>query len=49
MRPCEDLFEICLWEGDETNCNELFKLSYAYSGLCCSFNYLLEDDIRTDK
>ncbi|XP_011261833.1 sodium channel protein Nach isoform X2 [Camponotus floridanus] len=49
MRPCEDLFEICWWDGDEKNCTELFKLSYAYSGLCCSFNYVLEDDIRTDK
>ncbi|XP_029159943.1 sodium channel protein Nach-like [Nylanderia fulva] len=49
MRPCEDFFESCWWEGVETNCSELFKFSYTFSGVCCSFNYLLQDDIRTGR
>ncbi|XP_070161262.1 sodium channel protein Nach isoform X3 [Polyergus mexicanus] len=46
LRPCEDLFEYCRWDGDAKNCSELFKLSYTHSGICCSFNYLLEDEIQ---
>ncbi|KAM0730353.1 Sodium channel protein Nach [Formica fusca] len=49
LRPCEDLFEYCSWDDDAKNCSELFKLSYTHSGICCSFNYLLEDDIQTGR
>ncbi|XP_072753329.1 sodium channel protein Nach [Anoplolepis gracilipes] len=49
LRSCEDLFELCTWEGNKKDCNKLFKLSFTQSGVCCSFNYLLEDDIRTDR
>ncbi|XP_036140942.1 sodium channel protein Nach-like [Monomorium pharaonis] len=47
LRPCEDLFETCFWEGTEKNCSELFKVSYTYTGVCCSFNYHLEEFIET--
>ncbi|XP_029659471.1 sodium channel protein Nach-like [Formica exsecta] len=46
LRPCEDLFEYCWWDGNAKNCSELFKISYTHSGICCSFNYILEDDIQ---
>ncbi|CAL1676265.1 unnamed protein product [Lasius platythorax] len=49
LRSCEDLFESCWWEGIEKNCRELFKFSYTSFGVCCSFNYILEDDIRTGR
>ncbi|XP_011161973.2 sodium channel protein Nach [Solenopsis invicta] len=45
LRPCEDLFETCMWDGTERNCSELFKVSYTFKGICCSFNYLLEECI----
>lgn len=47
LRPCEDLFESCRWNGQPRNCSELFKISYTVTGVCCSFNYLLEDYILT--
>lgn len=45
LRPCEDLFESCAWNELNINCSELFKVSYTIAGVCCSFNYLLEDYI----
>lgn len=47
LRPCEDLFESCAWDGINANCSELFKVSYTFTGICCSFNYLLEDYIKS--
>ncbi|KAL0132976.1 hypothetical protein PUN28_000597 [Cardiocondyla obscurior] len=47
LRPCEDIFESCAWNGNFKNCSELFKVSYTFAGICCSFNYLLEDYIET--
>jgi len=49
LRPCEDLFESCMWDDISKNCSELFKISYTYTGICCSFNYLLEDYIKNDR
>ncbi|KAL6444126.1 hypothetical protein ACFW04_001813 [Cataglyphis niger] len=49
LLSCEDLFESCWWDGAAKNCSELFKLSYTNSGICCSFNYLLENDIQTGR
>lgn len=49
MRPCDDYFESCWWDGVKKNCSELFKFSYTYAGVCCSFNYLLQDDIQTGR
>ncbi|XP_011685756.1 PREDICTED: sodium channel protein Nach [Wasmannia auropunctata] len=49
LRPCEDLFETCFWETHVRNCSELFKVSYTFTGICCSFNYLLEDFIKTGR
>ncbi|XP_018397371.1 PREDICTED: sodium channel protein Nach-like [Cyphomyrmex costatus] len=49
LRPCEDIFESCTWEGVDKNCNELFKISYTFAGICCSFNYHLEESIETGR
>ncbi|RLU22997.1 hypothetical protein DMN91_005275 [Ooceraea biroi] len=49
LRPCEDLFDSCSWNGETKNCSELFKVSYTFTGICCSFNYLLEDYIKTGR
>ncbi|XP_011862352.1 PREDICTED: sodium channel protein Nach-like [Vollenhovia emeryi] len=46
LRPCEDIFESCAWNDVNMNCSELFKVSYTFTGICCSFNYLLEDYIQ---
>ncbi|XP_071631096.1 sodium channel protein Nach [Temnothorax longispinosus] len=46
LRPCEDIFDFCSWNDDEKDCSELFKVSYTFAGICCSFNYLLEDYIK---
>lgn len=45
LRPCEDLIESCWWDGVKVNCSELFKVSRASQGICCSFNYQLENYI----
>lgn len=49
LRPCEDMFAACSWENSYRNCSELFKISYTFIGICCSFNYLLEDYIKNDR
>lgn len=46
LRPCEDMLEGCWFEGVQLDCRELFNESYTHSGICCSFNYLLEDYIN---
>ncbi|XP_012060814.1 PREDICTED: sodium channel protein Nach-like [Atta cephalotes] len=46
LRPCEDIFESCAWQDVDTNCSELFKVSYTFAGICCSFNYYLEESIK---
>ncbi|EFN86857.1 Sodium channel protein Nach [Harpegnathos saltator] len=45
LRPCEDLIESCWWDGEKKNCSEIFRVSHASQGVCCSFNFLLEDYI----
>ncbi|XP_025074186.1 sodium channel protein Nach-like [Pogonomyrmex barbatus] len=49
LRPCEDLFEICMWDDVVQDCNQLFKMSYTFAGICCSFNYVLEDYIESGR
>ncbi|XP_011068504.1 PREDICTED: sodium channel protein Nach-like [Acromyrmex echinatior] len=49
LRPCEDIFESCAWHNVDTNCSELFKISYTFAGICCSFNYYLEESIKTGR
>ncbi|KYQ54231.1 Sodium channel protein Nach [Trachymyrmex zeteki] len=49
LRPCEDIFESCTWEDVDKNCSELFKVSYTFAGICCSFNYHLEESIKTGR
>ncbi|KYN16896.1 Sodium channel protein Nach [Trachymyrmex cornetzi] len=49
LRPCEDIFESCAWQDVDTNCSKLFKVSYTFAGICCSFNYYLEESIKTGR
>lgn len=49
LRPCEDLFDYCSWDNVPRNCSDIFKMSYTFSGICCSFNYLLEESLQTGR
>lgn len=39
FQPCEKLLVVCTWKGEESPCEDLFKISRSSEGLCCSFNY----------
>ncbi|XP_076178172.1 sodium channel protein Nach isoform X2 [Ptiloglossa arizonensis] len=43
LKPCEDTVDLCWWNSERIDCNEFVTISYTSYGLCCSFNYLLED------
>ncbi|XP_017766213.1 PREDICTED: sodium channel protein Nach-like [Eufriesea mexicana] len=47
--PCEDIFESCWWSGERIDCTKSIKTSYSSYGLCCSFNYLLENYVGSQK
>nr|XP_012229391.1 PREDICTED: sodium channel protein Nach-like [Linepithema humile] len=49
LRPCEDLFDYCSWENISRNCSDLFKISYTFEGVCCSFNYHLEESVQSGR
>lgn len=36
---CEDIFEMCKWEGSTVACDKLFVKSLSMEGYCCTFNY----------
>ncbi|KOX77990.1 Sodium channel protein Nach [Melipona quadrifasciata] len=40
---CEDIFESCWWSMERIDCAKSIKPSYTSYGLCCSFNYFLEN------
>ena len=40
MHSCEDMFLMCLWKGQQVNCNDIFAIHQTDNGFCCSFNAL---------
>ncbi|XP_033197227.2 sodium channel protein Nach isoform X1 [Bombus vancouverensis nearcticus] len=46
---CEDMFESCWWSTERIDCTKSIKHSYSSYGLCCSFNYLLENYVGSQK
>ncbi|KAG7189338.1 hypothetical protein KM043_016991 [Ampulex compressa] len=46
LRPCEDIVESCFWDGEKRDCADVIRMSHSTRGICCSFNYLLEDHIN---
>ncbi|KAK2587764.1 hypothetical protein KPH14_003872 [Odynerus spinipes] len=49
LKPCEDMIDSCWWHGKRINCTDHIKQTHAYNGICCSFNYYLEDVIKYNK
>ncbi|XP_078039966.1 sodium channel protein Nach [Augochlora pura] len=49
LEPCEDMLESCWWSSERIDCGKSMSLSHSSYGLCCSFNYLLEDFVGRDK
>ncbi|XP_076246486.1 sodium channel protein Nach [Calliopsis andreniformis] len=49
LKPCDDIVESCWWNSEHIDCDESIKLSYTSYGLCCSFNYLLEELVGREK
>ncbi|XP_026667594.1 sodium channel protein Nach-like [Ceratina calcarata] len=43
LLPCVDIFDSCSWRFERIDCSKSIKESYTSYGVCCSFNYLLED------
>lgn len=38
MHTCDSMFLLCLWEGKEVNCKDIFEIRRTDNGYCCSFN-----------
>lgn len=36
---CKEMLVRCMWEGQLTECSQLFIEIYTTEGVCCSFNY----------
>ncbi|XP_076381737.1 sodium channel protein Nach [Megalopta genalis] len=49
LQPCDDMLESCWWSSERIDCKKSLLLSHSSYGLCCSFNYLLEDFVGRDK
>ncbi|CAK9832291.1 Sodium channel protein Nach [Anthophora retusa] len=43
LTPCEEMFESCWWSAERINCVKSMKTARSAYGLCCSFNYYLEE------
>ncbi|KAK1126912.1 hypothetical protein K0M31_004533 [Melipona bicolor] len=46
---CEDIFESCWWSMERIDCAKSIKPAYTSYGLCCSFNYFLENYVKSPK
>ncbi|XP_043525750.1 sodium channel protein Nach-like [Frieseomelitta varia] len=46
---CEDIFESCWWSMERIDCAKSIKPSYTSYGLCCSFNYFLDNYVKSPK
>ena len=40
MHACNDMLLMCIWKGEEVDCNEMFSIQKTDNGFCCSFNAL---------
>ncbi|KZC09551.1 Sodium channel protein Nach [Dufourea novaeangliae] len=49
LKPCEDVTNSCWWSGERIDCDQSIKISHTSYGLCCSFNYLLEEYVGREK
>ncbi|CAK9817075.1 Sodium channel protein Nach [Anthophora plagiata] len=49
LTPCEEIFESCWWSAERIDCAKSIKFARSVYGLCCSFNYYLEEYIRLGK
>ncbi|XP_012149447.2 sodium channel protein Nach-like [Megachile rotundata] len=49
LHPCEDIYESCWWNNERVDCNKFIKFSHTSYGLCCSFNYVLEQYVGRDQ
>ncbi|CAK9802740.1 Sodium channel protein Nach [Anthophora quadrimaculata] len=49
LTPCEEMFESCWWSTERIDCVKSMKVARSAYGLCCSFNYHLEEYIGLGK
>ena len=40
MHNCNDMLLMCIWKGEEVDCNDIFSIQKTDNGFCCSFNAL---------
>ena len=40
MHNCNDMLLMCIWKGEEVDCNDIFTIQKTDNGFCCSFNAL---------
>ncbi|CAL8113040.1 unnamed protein product [Orchesella dallaii] len=46
-QSCEQMIQLCIWEGDIRNCKELFRPIETNFGKCCVFNMLPHSLLHT--
>lgn len=49
IQQCDSLLMKCYWDGDAENCTKIFKQSTTFDGVCCSFNYDIDNHFSNFK
>lgn len=44
-QSCDELLQVCRWEGKIQPCSQLFKKVFGGGSFCCSFNYPVDPSV----